>query len=234
MFIRQRREIAEKVDIRKVAMQCLDAVENEIEIHKIKSTNNYLRITVKDEEQQRIVMNQLKTCTELTADKSAKKLPSFMLKELDKTWSRDYIIEQLVEKEGVDREQTVIKALLSNDKFRTNRAIVQFGAEDTARLIGREKLKLKHFMHPIERTEHVIQCRGCLQYGHFHRDKQGQVTCNRKQKCAHCSGEHPMDQCPSTARPPKCANCGGGHRAYSRECSKRVQVITMIRSRMQC
>lgn len=63
-------------------------------------------------------------------------------------------------------------------------------------------------------TDRPVRCFKCQRFGHVMR------TCESKDKCPRCSGEHSFDKCPSKDNRSKalCANCGGAHSAAYAGC----------------
>jgi hypothetical protein len=167
-----------------------------------------------------------------------KRIPSIKIKEIETYLTKEEILAELEDKEELDIGNTTIKVLLKNEKFKTNRAIVNFKKEDTVRIAEKGYVKIGLKIHPIEVDYNIVQCKNCNKYGHYHKTKDGGSTnCRSKIKiCVHCTGNHVLSDCPvkNERSKAKCSNCKGNHRAYDSKCPRRYEILKKIKEKFIC
>lgn len=80
-----------------------------------------------------------------------------------------------------------------------------------------EYVKILQMRCPVTKyIPQVIQCRNCLQFGHFFKN------CRRKPCCVNCGEEHESRQC-NKPEDSKCALCQGAHKGNDVKCIKYKQ-----------
>lgn len=228
----------EESDVRAELFKSLKPVEKEVDILKTSKRHDTLVVQVRNEEQQKTVINRLKNSTSVDCNLPAKRIPAVRISEIDKSMQADDILQELEEKEGINKKHAKVKIILNNTNYRTNRAIIAFNEEDTKRLLIKGEVKMGLKIHPIEPDFGVVQCKNCNKFGHFHKSKdKTKVQCkDQDPTCVHCGGNHDLKDCrvKSERSKAKCSNCSANHRAYDVRCPRRSQVIEKLKDKFIC
>lgn len=228
----------EHTDIRSELFKNLKPVEKEVDILRTMKRNDTLVVQVRNEEQQKTVVNRMKSNAQINCNVPSKRIPAIKISEIDKTWKKEDILGELEDKENINRQDATVKIILNNPKYRTNRAIVMLNEKDTKSILMKQEVKMGLKIHPIEPDYGVVQCKQCNKYGHFHMSKdKTTVQCKSKDPiCVHCGGAHELKNCRSKEdkSKAKCTNCSGNHRAYDARCPRRSEVIEKMKEKFIC
>lgn len=220
------------IDLKRELITKLKPVERQVDIINSRSKNGTLVVYVKNKEQQELVNQHLVNDLKMESSLPTKRIPSIMIKEVDPSLSETDILDQLEEKEGINKAAATVKVILKNPKFRTNRVVVNCNKEDTVRLAQQGSVKMGPVIHPIELDYRIIQCKNCNGFGHFHKSKDGtEIICKSKKACVHCSKEHELAECPHKQQQAKCSGCNGNHRAYDKRCPKWQTIVNKVKPR---
>ena len=193
-----------------------------------------LIVELKDEDQIKIVCNKFKTDPNIKCILPSKKIPSILISEVDLELQKQDIIDMISRNEDICKDEIRVKTILNNPKFKNNRVAIDLNEKDSRTILEKNEIKLGIMIHPIERSIHVIQCKNCNKFGHFHKSKdKNTVTCKGNQACIHCGEDHDLDKCPvkNNRNAACCLNCKGNHRENSKYCPDKQDVTKKILSR---
>ena len=222
----------EKINLENEISKLLKPIQNEIDMIGIKRRgDDKLIINLRNEVQKNTAINKLQGDARIKCKEPAAKIPSILIKEVDKNLKEEDILNELEEKEKINKKDAVIKVILSNKNFRTNQVVINLNQENTKRILDKNEVKMGFKIHPVELSVHVIQCRNCNKFGHFHKNKQtNEVICKAKLSCLHCDEEHMIHECRSQDNrdAARCVNCKGIHRSNYRQCPERLNKIEQI------
>lgn len=158
-----------------------------------------------------------------------------MIKEIERqqniTDYKSYVIDELSEDLGVDKNLINVKVVINNSKFRTVRCIVNLDEETTAKVVKRNYVKIGFMRCSIERTFKVFNCMKC------HRLDHRTDSCKDGEHCGLCSTKHNVDQtCPAKEdrSKTKCINCGDNHPSFFCNCPARIKMLEKLISRSAC
>lgn len=168
-----------------------------------------------------------------------KLIPAVLFKEIDKSLSKEEFAKQLSEDENIKLEDINIKVELNNSRFKTKRFIVYLPETTTKYLLSRGCAKVGFLLVPVEATYKIIQCIHCQQFGHYYKNKLGEINCPNinNPKCRTCSENHLTDQCTINKEDKlkhKCINCKQNHTANFSKCSKRIEIYEKIKNKFIC
>lgn len=227
-----------EINLQRELFKKLKSIENRVDIIDTKRKNDTLVVSVRNKEQQNLVCEKLNDDDIIECNSPEKRIPTIKIKEVDPSYDKTSVIEELEAKENINKEATNVKVILKNIKFRTNRVLVNFNKEDTLKIVSKGEVKIGCKIHPIELDYGLIQCKNCNKFGHFHKSKDGQtIKCKtNKPVCVHCTGSHDLTSCPvkNDRNKAKCSNCDGNHRAYDDRCPKRCEVLNKIKQKFIC
>lgn len=225
-------------DLRTEFLRKIKPIEKEIAITDQRKKGDKLVVKVKDKQQQHLICSSLENDLNIEATQPSKRIPTIKIKEVDRNYDEATILEELREKEDINTDAAVIKKIVKNLKFKTNRVIINLNAEDTLKVVRQEGIKLGPIIHPIEVDYGIIQCYKCYKFGHFHMSKDGTtVTCKSEhQICSHCGKNHKFSECndKEERKKAKCSNCNQNHRATDTKCSKRLEVVEKMKRKFIC
>ena len=222
------------LNLRKLVDNLLYPVKKQIAIVRDRTRNGKYIIVLKNEIQQSIVFNKLKSDPILECSIPSKKIPTLIIREVPKELSEAEIKSELCENEDLKENEVTIKKVIANKNFKTNRVKVNFSKEATIKIIRNQEVKIRSHCKPIAIDWGLIFCNNCGKPGHFHKDLNGTVTCKSSHKhCSHCDGDHYMNECQhkNDRSKAKCTLCKGNHRAYHPTCPERLKLINKIRDR---
>ena len=223
-----------QVNLKREMFSKLRPIEKEVDIINSREKNGSLVVYVRNKEQQEKINKQLKNNPKIDSSLPTKRIPSIMIKEVDPSYTETDILNELEEKESIDKAAATVRAILKNPKFKTNRAIINLSKEDTINVAKKGSVKIGPVIHPIEADYRIIQCKNCNGFGHFHKSKDGSETiCKSKRACVHCSKDHDLNECPikQQAKQARCSGCNGNHRAYDKRCPKWQAIIGKVKQR---
>lgn len=232
------------IDVSAITFEKLKPIKQQIELRSVKENNDKLIISAVNEEQRDLIINQLKEVNTIKAQPPKPRLPSIIVTEIEKVKDlkskedyKNYILNELVENDGISKDKTVIKVVMFNANFKTVRCIVNFDLEDTKKVVNKGYVKVGYKICPIIRTVNVIQCLKCLKFGHFEKDLQGNTTCKCNSfKCNYCAGDHKESECEIKKNNgnKKCSNCSKSHTADYKKCEVREKMANNILSKCVC
>lgn len=224
----------DEFDLKAETMKKLREIEDDIDVTKIQVRNDNVIINTRDEHQLELIKNALEKENKLKADKPTPRIPSIIIKEIDKELTEEQVIEQICKKNGIKREDCKVKKFINDGNFHTNRMLINFRLEDTKRIIDQEHVRIGFMLCPVEARYKITQCHCCLKFGHRHKDVNGKITCrSNAQKCSHCAGDHKFEDCQdkNDKNKAKCVNCNGKHRSTDGRCEKKKEVTEKVKSK---
>ena len=223
-----------QVNLKREMFSKLRPIEKEVDIINSREKNGSLVVYVRNKEQQEKINKQLENNPKIDSSLPTKRIPSILIKEVDPSYTETDILNELEEKENIDKAAATVRVILKNPKFKTNRVIVNLSKEDTIRVAKKGSAKIGPVIHPIEVDYRIIQCKNCNGFGHFHKSKDGSETiCKSKRACVHCAKDHDLNECPikQQAKQARCSGCNGNHRAYDKRCPKWQAIIGKVKQR---
>lgn len=224
-------------DLKDETMRKLNLIKTKIDVTKIKVTNNNVIINTKDEEQLKLIKKELEKDKKLKVNEPMMRIPSVMIKEIDKSLTEERVITEICESNNVNRKDCKVIKFITDPKFRTNRMLINFRMEDTKRLVEQNYVKIGYMCCPIETRCKLIHCHCCLKFGHRYKDVDGKITCRSNiQKCSHCAGDHKYEDCQvkNDSTKAKCIHCNGNHGSTYGKCPKRMQVLDNLKAKCIC
>lgn len=236
VIIRKKDENSQ-IDLAKEANKKLMQLKREIEVKSIKSNKYSVIVTTKEEQQVPLIINSIEKSTTLQARKPSKKIPTILIKEIDKSLTLEEILDEIAENEKIKKDDIVVKKFIANSKYNTNRLLVNFRADDTQRIVDQLFVKVGYRCCPIEKCVNPMQCYNCFKYGHIHKDREGNTTCTGQTTCPSCSGNHQQnEECPAKNDNAKlkCVNCKENHDSRSFRCKKRISITNDLLSKCIC
>lgn len=248
-----------EIDLKKSLYKKLKS-NNEVKIKKMKVNKKRMIVQVESSAQQDAVIELMKNNTQVEAYKPRKKVPSVFVKEIDKLDEEEkdemsaeygmesfdykqYIINEIALKNGIKKENIVVKRIINKPNFHTIRAIINLDLPSTEKVLNKGDLTIGYRCCPVEKSFDPMQCRGCFGYGHFKCDKAGNQTCTRDPICCFCSTKLNQSETDGicnkctdrTKRRIKCANCGSReHPSFSANCPKRIEITRKLSSESSC
>lgn len=217
----------------------LEDIKDQVAVKDLKIRGDRITFSTINEEQQKKIQDHLMNSDTICAHQPKKRTPALKIKEIDKSWTKEYVKECL-SKECCEKNKIDIKFEINDARFKTKQMIVVLGEEDTKRFLNQGYVKMSILAHPIEPSYNIIQCHHCLKYGHYYSDKLGNVKCPNATKdptCKFCAENHQSKNCPNKSDKSKfkCAGCKkSGHCASYWKCEKRIDVLSKIKKNYLC
>lgn len=99
------------------------------------------------------------TSSRLMDLKMSIKLPSILIKEIEKYLTSEEILEELQKNENVNIAEAVIIRLFDSSRYETNRLLLDLNAEDTKRIVSKGYVKISGYSCPADPI--FIKCKCC-------------------------------------------------------------------------
>ena len=149
-------------------------------------------------------------------------------------WDEENITEEIYQcNQPIGRDSFKVLRIIRNEKFKTNRALVNFNVDETKRILKQGYVKLDYMCCPVEKWFKLIQCFNCLKFGHRCIDSEGKKNCWNFVRCSHCGNSgYKTGECPNKEDESKvkCCNCGEKHRGDDIKCGKRKVYLDRVRN----
>ena len=203
-------------------------------VTKFKQQRNGTLVFTKDEEDVKVIEDAVRKSTKIEARKPARRIPSILIKEIDRNWNEERIAEEIYEcNQPISKDSFKVLRIIRNLKYKTNRALVNFTIEDTKRILDQGYVQIDYMCCPVEKWFKLIQCFNCLRFGHRCSDTDGNENCWNYARCSHCgeSGHKNVD-CPNKEDESKvkCCNCNEKHKGDDIKCKKRKSYLDRVKS----
>ena len=135
-----------------------------------------------------------------------KKLPTVIIRKVDKHMSNEELIDSLMVQNqlNIDELQIPRPKLIFRTKTQNtyNDAVIRVHPKLYTILISLGKIFIGYTAARVEHYTLITQCFKCMGYGHT------QKYCTKDlQTCGHCAGNHRYAECPNKQHEPKCVNC---------------------------
>lgn len=185
----------DRIDLFKETDTTLTKLKKDVMIKKIVNKKFSVIVKTANDLQRDKIIEEINKSESISANKEHVKIPSILIKDINKDLKESDIIEELAINEGIDKNSLRVKKLIENTRYKTNRIIINFKIDDTKRIIRNGYVKLGYYCCPIEPIFNRCYC--CGSYYHQMKNKQGELVCNtakrKKKVCFKCSDEFDFD-----------------------------------------
>ena len=145
---------------------------------KITKQRNGTLVFTKDEEDVKAIEEAVSKSTKIESKKPSLPIPSILIKEIDKNWDEEKITDEIYQcNQPIGRDSFKVLRIIRNEKFTTNRALVNFNVDEMKRILKQGYVKLDYMCCPVEKWFKLIQCFNCLKFGHRCIDSEGKKNC---------------------------------------------------------
>lgn len=228
--------------IKKSINASLNIHKKDFIIRSIKEKRDTVVIDLADQSQQEKIIECINRLDNVVASKPKQFIPSIQIDHIQRDCDADfdyidYVKSEISSNHQIKKEDVIVKKLINNIRFKSVRAIVNLDQANTKKVLETGFVKIGYMACPTSRTCNVIQCRRCFKYGHFEKDKSGNVTCKSDEICPICAEKHNITNCPirgDKSKLSKCSNCSGNHTAFSSICPKNLEAKAKVLSKSSC
>ena len=190
------------VNVKKIVFEKLKSIKEQLDI-KVHDIRDGLIIKAANEQQQDLILDQMKSTSTIECFKPKRIIPSILIKDIQRIESEDnspvnyecYIEREISESLKISEEEFNVKVIINKPNFRSVRAVVNLNEDQTKKVFKTNRIRVGYSSCNIERSYNIIQCKRCYKYGHHELSKdKSTLTCKNDRVCPLCSNGHTKDQ----------------------------------------